>query len=196
MKKSVFILLTGLYSFFASAQQSIELRPGQMTFKGQGAEQDDRFTSDATGKAGFKTKQELIVVRNFFSTGGAQTFTSGTATKMDFDILHYEKKNNTVSNFNLTDKSMLVEESGLYVVDLDLYWTSAFAGDVVLRVLTTTNNSLEYFWVRRSGDDTQYQRFMCLTRLTAGERIYLELTQTNSDKATKYATFSWSIGKL
>ncbi|MFN8345571.1 MAG: hypothetical protein U0X91_11235 [Spirosomataceae bacterium] len=196
MKKSVFILLAGLYSFFASAQQSIELRPGQMTFKGQGAEQDDRFTSDATGKAGFKTKQELIVIRNSFSTGGAQSFASGTATKMDFDILHHEKKNNTGSNFSLTDDTMLVEESGIYVFDIEMNWTSTFVGDVVLRVLTTTNNSLEYFWVRRTADDTNYQRLMGLVRLTAGERIYLELTQKNSGGAAKNATFFWSIGKL
>lgn len=196
MKLLSFLLLSCLWAFVATAQQSIEIKPGQMTFKGQGAELNDRLTSDANGVANFKTKQELVVVRNFFSQGGAQTFASGVATKMNFDQIFLEKKNNTSSNFNTNDKTILAEESGLYLFDLNTYWTSVFAGDLVLRVLVVTGGTPYYYSVRRTPDDTNYQQFMGTIRLTAGDRIYWEMTQTNSTGASKNANFSVSITKL
>jgi len=196
MKLLSFLLLLCLWAFVAAAQQSIEIKPGQMTFKGQGAELNDRLTSDANGMANFKTKQELVVVRNFFSQGGAQTFSSGVVTKMNFDQIFLEKKNNTSSNFNTTDDTILAEESGLYLFDLTMSWTSVFAGDLALRVSTHTTNSVYYGLVKRTADDPERQQFMGIIRLTAGDRISWEMTQTNSTGASKNATFAVSIAKL
>lgn len=196
MKKIIFILFPALYASLATAQQSIEIKPGQMTFKGQSADLNDRMTSDANGVANFKTKQELMVFRTYFSPGGPQSFASGTATKMDLDFIYHEKKNNTTSNFNSTDDTILAEETGTYIIDINTFWPTVFAGDIVIKVLMGSGTFVESFYAKRSADDPNYQRFTGTARLNAGERLYLELTQTNSAGTARSANFSVSITKL
>lgn len=166
-----------------------------MTFKGQGAELNDRLTSNANGVANFKTKQEVMVYRTYFSPGGPQSFTSGTATRMDIDFIFHEKKNNTTSNVNSTDNTILIEETGTYLIDVNTFWPTTFAGDIVIKVFTN-GFFAESFYARRTADDPNYQRFIGTAKLTEGEHIYLELTQTNSTNIARSANFSVSITKL
>jgi len=166
-----------------------------MTFKGQGAELNDRLTSNANGVANFKTKQEVMVYRSYLSPGGPQSFASGTATRMDIDFILHEKKNSTTSNVNSTDNTILIEETGTYLIDVNTYWPTTFAGDIMIKVLTN-GSFAESFYARRTADDPNYQRFTGTAKLTEGERIYLELTQTNSTNIARSANFSVSITKL
>ena len=189
------LLLFCLWAFMAVAQQSIEIKPGQMTFKGQGADLNDRLTSNANGVANFKTKQEVIVLHNYFAPGGPQSFLSRIPTKMDLDLVYHEKKNNTTSNVNATDDTILIEETGTYLIDVNTYWPTTFAGDIMIKVLSS-GLFVESFYARRTADDPNYQRFTGTAKLTGGDRIYLELTQTNSTNTARSANFSVSVTKL
>jgi hypothetical protein len=141
------------------------------------------------------TKQELIVLHNYFAPGGPQSFPSGTPTKMDLDLMNHEKRNNTTSNVNLTDNTILIEETGTYLIDVNTYWPTTFAGDIMIKVLSS-GLFVESFYARRTADDPNYQRFVGTAKITGGDRIYLELTQTNSTNTARSANFSVSVTKL
>lgn len=195
MRPLSLLLLSCLWAFMAAAQQSIEIKPGQMTFKGQGADLNDRLTSDANGVANFKTKQEVIVLHNYFAPSGPQSFTSGTPTKMDLDLMYHEKRNNTTSNVNLTDNTILIEETGTYLIDINTFWPTTFTGDIMIKMLSS-GLFVESFYARRTADGPNYQRFVGTAQLIRGYSYYFELTQTNSTNTARSANFSVSVTKL
>lgn len=194
MKKLIFLFPAYFWAFLATAQQSIEIKPGQMSFKGQGADLNDRLTSDANGVANFKTKQELMIIRNYFY-GGPLSFPSGVATRMTLSSVYHEKRNNTTSNVNSTDNTILIEETGMYLVDVNTFWPTVFAGDLVVRVFLN-GIAQDSFKLKTGADGPDYQRFTGALLLTSGQRVHLELTQTNSTGTARSANFSISIIKL
>ncbi|WP_428661914.1 hypothetical protein [Runella sp.] len=193
MKTLSALLILCLLGSFAFAQQSIEIKPNELSLKGQDAQNNDRLGIDATGVTRPKRTQELKLIRNYVaSPGTAQGFTNNSPTKLDFTINSNEKKNNSTSNVDLTNDFFLTEESGMYAFDLTLSWTTAMDGTVTIEIIQT--GIIYSNVVRRRSDDPATMVISGLVELDAGLNAYVRVNQITG--AAKSAIFTLKIAKL
>lgn len=188
MIKTVSTLSFCLFCVCAFAQQSIEIKPNEMTLKGQGAENNDRIATDANGTTKPRRNQEINLIR--YPT--SQNFVSGTEATLDFTAGTFEKKNTTVSNVNLSNDTFLPEETGLYMFDLKINWTNVMDGWVTIGLV-----QVDYVYsntVKMRSDEPYSIVFTGLVRLDAGIPTSVKITQATG--STKSATFSLVLGKL
>lgn len=191
--KQVAVLIFCLLCSCAFAQQSIEIKPNELSLKGQDAQNNDRLGIDATGVTRPKRTQELKLSRNYVAAPGtAQGFTNNSPAKLDFTISLNEKKNNSTSNVDLANDLFLPEESGMYAFDLTINWTTAMEGTVTIEILQSGLNYTNT--VKRRSDDPPTMVISGLVDLEAGLNAFVRVNQVTG--SAKAAVFSLKFAKL